>query len=339
MDLSSERSADEDRIMDRPLYRAGQTPPAAKTSPAPARTAVKPTLPPPKNPYLSGPKPSSGPKNEPSRAKRILLWLVLLGVGYYLLYGTPTQKKRALQGLGIAAWMLLLGGISYCICLPDLAEIAKEQRAVWEDPNLTFEQKREKTREITANLSRDQMRKVREIGGKERSREGNKQLHDSGFFKMSLKDQIEYAKKDADERRQRWQRRRPRDGGPRGGGGPGDGGVAAGGGGGGGRGGAGGGGVAGGGRGGVGGAGGAGGGRGGAGGAGGGAGMARGGGGPGGGPGGFGGFGGPGGGRGGGNFGKTRLDMTDPESRAARSFMRSVAGPGGFGGGPPPIRR
>lgn len=311
MDLSSEPSSDEARIMERQLYRPGQTPPAPKTpTPTPSRTVAKPSLP--------ATKRSSGSASDnPSKGKRILLMLLLGGFGYYLLYGTPTQRKRTLVGLGAAVWLFMLGGISYCIFLPDLNQVVQDRRAIFEDPNLTWEQKREKSREIDKSLTPDQRQQVREIDRKQRERKGNADMH--AFLQMTPEEQVSYLKKRDEEWKQRRQQRGgPRGGGPRGGGGaapvgggaPGGGGAAmVGGGPGGGRGGPGGGGPGGGGA------------------------VARGPGGPGG-----GGPGGPGGGGGpGGPGGRGRLDFSSPESRAGRSYqfglMRQM-GMGPFGGGP-----
>ena len=112
MDLSSERSQDEATIMQRQLYRAGQTPPAPKAL-IPASTLFKP---PPESADVptqnAGKKGGTAANYKSSRGKRLLLMLLLLGVGYYLLYGSTTRRKRILLGLGGAAWLLMLGGIS-----------------------------------------------------------------------------------------------------------------------------------------------------------------------------------------------------------------------------------
>jgi hypothetical protein len=323
MDISPKPSPDEARFSERKLYRAGQTQTASKAPGAPLKTLKK----------------SSTPANsQSSPGKRRLLMVLLLGFGYYLLYGTAVQRKRVLIGLGVAAWLLMLGSISYCVCLPDLSKIQEEQTAIWQDPNLTFEEKREKTREIQANLTREERRKVFEIGMKERMRKGNSEM--SKFLKMSPKEQIADLKKKDEEskqRRQQWAAMRG-NGGPSGGGGPG--GRGAGGAGGGGRGpsgsigGAGGGGAAGGG------------------GTGGGiaAGNRSGGGGGGGGGGGWGGGGWGGGGPGGGGRGgdpnvrgRMFMDSMSPEARAGRAYQSGLrqqlglggGGWGGFGGGRP----
>src|SRR5262249_5610335 len=127
MDLSSNPSQDEDRIMQRQLYRPGQS------QPAPAATPVR-----------SAAKKSSSASGQSSKGQRILLMILLLGVGYYLLYGTPSQRRKVYIGLGVAGWLLLLGGISYCLSLPDLEGLNRERMALWKDNNLSFEEKREK---------------------------------------------------------------------------------------------------------------------------------------------------------------------------------------------------
>jgi hypothetical protein len=289
MDFSSDLPADEARIMERPLYRPGQNQSASKTPAAASKGVVaKPSSP---SPALKRSPGSAGDK--PSRR-----------------FGTPGQRKRVLVGLGVTAWLLLLGSISYCLCLPDLKQIAQDQRAIWSDQNLTREEKIEKTREIASKLTDGQRQQVRQIDMKERSRKGNADMQT--FLKLTPEEQSAYVKKRDEERRQRWQQQ----GGPRGGGAGGAGGAGGGprGGGGGGAavaGGAGGAGAGGGGRGagGGGGAGGAGGGRGGFGG----------------GPGG-GGFGGGPGGFGGGQ--KGRLDNFSPETRAGMQYQRGLSGLG-----------
>lgn len=300
MDFSSEQSADEARIMERQLYRPGQTPAPPKTS---ATTRV-----PAKKPSVSVTKSSSG-ATDPAKAaarKRLLLILVMGGFGYYLAFGTPPQRKRVLVGLGVAAWLFLLGGISYSLFLPDIKETARNLAAIREDPNLTPEQKREKSREVFSNLTEGQRQQLFENFRKERDRKGNVEI--SKFLKLSPQEQIAYVKKQEEERRQRWaQWGGNRGGGQRGGPGGGGGGAAGGGGPG----------TAGG----VGGAGGRGAGGAGAGGA------NRGQGGPGGGGpggGGPGGPGGPGGGGPGGVGGRGRMDFVSPEARAGFQYMRSL---------------
>jgi hypothetical protein len=302
MDFSSEQSADEARIMERQLYRPGQTPATPKT-PAPTSTRS-----PVKKPSLSGTKSSSG-ATDPAKAaarKRLLLILVMGGFGYYLFFGTPPQRKRVLVGLGVAAWLLLLGGISYSLFLPDIKETAKNLAAIREDPNLTPEQKREKSREVFSNLTEGQRQQLFENFRKERDRKGNADIRK--FLKMSPQEQVAYVKKQDEERRQRWaQWRGTRGGGQRGGGAGGPGGGGAGG-----PGGAGAGGTNGGGRGTA---------------AGGAGGASRGQGGPGGTPGGGPGGGGPGGFGGGGPGGvggRGRMDFVSPEARAGFQYMRSL---------------
>src|SRR6516165_5484413 len=57
-----------------------------------------------------------------------------------------SRRKRVLTVLAVAAGLLMLGGISYWLCLPDLDEMSRNLRAIREDPNLTPEQKIEKSR-------------------------------------------------------------------------------------------------------------------------------------------------------------------------------------------------
>jgi hypothetical protein len=146
-----------------------------------------------------------------SRGKRILLMLLLLGVGYYLRYGSSAQRKRALVGLGVTALLLLLGGISYYLSLPDLEELARKRRAIWENPNLTWEQKREGIHALDSRLTPSQRRQVSRIEFKQRAREMNAEMHK--FLEMSPEEQAAYLKKREAERK------RPHLAGPGGGGG------------------------------------------------------------------------------------------------------------------------
>jgi hypothetical protein len=324
MDLSSNPSQDEARIMERKLYRAGQTQPAPKTpAPPPPRTLTKPSLPPAVPMRSLGTKPGAAANEKQSSRKRLLLMILLLGFGYYLLYGTPSQRKRTLIGLGVAAWLLMLGSISYCLCLPNFEGAGRNLAAMRDDPNLTEEERREKFRETMAGLSDAERRKVFEGLRDQMVRKGNSEM--SKFLKMSPEEQVAYLKKrDEEAKQRRAQRDAARNGGSRGGGGGGANG---------GRGGAAGGGANGRGAGGGGangrGAGGSGAGagnRGGGPGGGGPGGGGPGGGGPGG---GFGGRGGPGGG----NVGRrARLDNMSPESRAGFQYQRGMSRAMGLGG-------
>ena len=166
MDFSSKQSPDEARIMQRQLYRPGQSAPTSKTPPStqsrtlPSRSASK---------GLSG---ATNPKA--SRIKHLLAILLLGVVGYYQLYGSPSQRKKILVSMGVAAWLLLLGGISYCIFLPDPVAQIKEARA--ELRNLPPEQRREKFREIRS-LERDLTPRQRMELGKERRLKGDASAH------------------------------------------------------------------------------------------------------------------------------------------------------------------
>jgi hypothetical protein len=143
--------------------------------------------------------------------------LLSLGVGYYLLYGSPTQRKRALVALEVIALLLMLGGISYYLCLPDLEGMARDRRAILQDPNLTWEEKREKIREMDSRLTPAQARQVFQIEHKQRARELNAEMH--RFLQMSPEEQAAYLKKRDQERNQfRQQGGSLRGDGPRGGG-------------------------------------------------------------------------------------------------------------------------
>src|SRR6516225_992503 len=97
MNSSDNASQEEARIAARPLYRAGQTPPAPK-EPAPAKTVTKPTF---SKPTFSKAKPAAGSSGKPSLFKRIRLGLLVL-----------------LALLGLA-------GLSYCIFAPDPVDEAR----------------------------------------------------------------------------------------------------------------------------------------------------------------------------------------------------------------------
>ena len=200
MDISSNRSQDEDRVMQRQLYRAGQTTPAAKT---PASTQFK------SAPGSTGAPARSMPakKNTASNSNltpenRILLMFLLLGVGYFLLCGTPSQRRKTLIGLGVAGWLLMLGGISYCLFLPDFQEINRQRRAIFEDPNLTMEEKFQKSRELDAKLTPGQRRQLAKMNNKERIAKNNSDI--ASFLKMTPEERVAQLKKEAEE----WAKRR-----------------------------------------------------------------------------------------------------------------------------------
>jgi hypothetical protein len=199
MDFQANRSDEEDRVMQRQLYRPGQSnQPAAKTPPVPTSGPFKPSSPPPA-------KAKSAPKSRTDKTApgdRLLLMILLLGVGYYLLYGTPSQRKKTLVGIGVAVWLLMLGGISYCLFLPDLDDIRQERRAIFMDKSLSFEEKREKVREMESNLTPGQRKQMREMDFKEMTRKRNKDMYD--FLKMTPEEQVAYLKK----RDAEWQKRR-----------------------------------------------------------------------------------------------------------------------------------
>src|SRR5579871_2501012 len=139
MDFQANRSDEEDRVMQRQLYRPGQkNEPAAKAGPStPASSMFK--SPPPA-------KAKSKPKSTDSKmhsGDRLLLMILMLGVGYYLLHGTPSQRKKTLVGIGVAVWLLMLGTISYCLFLPDLDSLRQERRALFMDKSLSPEERKE----------------------------------------------------------------------------------------------------------------------------------------------------------------------------------------------------
>ncbi len=177
MELSSNRSQDEDRIMQRQLYRPGQNQPA----PTPASAASKPSA-----SAAAKPKPKSR-----SSSRQPLL--------------TPERRRKALIGLGVAGWLLLLGTVSYCLSLPDLEGLNHERMAIWKDNNLSFEEKRDKMAQLdekVKNLTPTQRKQMREMGFKEMTRKRNHDMYD--FLKMSPEEQVAQLKKEAEE----WAKRR-----------------------------------------------------------------------------------------------------------------------------------
>ena len=198
MDLSSHRQQDEDRIMQRQLYRAGQTQSApGGTAPQNAGT---------KGGFSSSPAPRRSNNDKQSNGQRILLMILMLGVGYYLLYGNPGQRRKAYISLGVAAWLLFLGTMSYCLCLPNIEEIRQERRAIFMDPNLSFEQKREKIRELDSKLTQAERRQMVEMDRKEWTRKGNARMND--FLKLTPEQRAAQLIKEAEERRQFFEKMR-----------------------------------------------------------------------------------------------------------------------------------
>ncbi len=171
MELSSNRSQDEDRIMQRQLYRPGQNQPAPAASKPSSPAAAK-------------------PKSRSSSRQPLL---------------TPERRRKALIGLGVVGWLLLLGTVSYCLSLPNLEALNRERAAIWQDKNLTPEEKMEKMeqlREKEKNLTPAQRKQMREMGFKEMTRKRNKDTFD--FLKMSPEEQVAQLKREAEE----WAKRR-----------------------------------------------------------------------------------------------------------------------------------
>jgi hypothetical protein len=109
------------------------------------------------------------------------------------------KRKRILVALIVAAWLFLLGFISYCVCLPNLKEASASLKAIREDPNLTPEQKVEKMREIYAKLTPSQGRQVFQNDKKKWHHEQNREMQ--AFLKMSPEEQVAYVKKMEEERK------------------------------------------------------------------------------------------------------------------------------------------
>jgi hypothetical protein len=185
MDLSSESSRDESRIMERQLYRAGQTQ-ASPPKPAGARPS----------PSIKRPSVRKGDS-------------------------TPMLERRSIRVLLGALWLLLLTGVSYCVFSPDPVDKAKEDmKNLWQDRSLNWDQRREKMDQILGNLTDRQRYNL--LSPAERRVKMHDDL--DAFFKMSPQEQEEQMKKDILEREKRRAEMRAKwaaNGGGRGPGGPG----------------------------------------------------------------------------------------------------------------------
>jgi hypothetical protein len=130
------------------------------------------------------------------------------------------RRKRVRRALAVIAWLLLLGGISYYLCLPNLDEVSRSLKAIREDPNLTMEQKFEKTREVFSKLTPEQSKQVVQSDMKKIHYQRNAEMHK--FLKMSPEEQVAYLKQQEEERKQFHKQLGPLGGnGPKGGGGAG----------------------------------------------------------------------------------------------------------------------
>lgn len=114
---------------------------------------------------------------------------------------SSSRWKKALIALGAAAWLLMLGSISYYLCLPDLDETSRSLRAIREDPSLTPEEKFEKSREIYAKLTPAEGRQVFQDDFRKWHHERNAAMQK--FLKMSAEEQAAYVKKQDEERKRR----------------------------------------------------------------------------------------------------------------------------------------
>jgi len=101
--------------------------------------------------------------------------------------------------LAVAAWLLLLGFTTYYVCLPDLEEVSNSLRAIREDPNLTLQEKLEKSRAIFSQLTPEQGRRVFQNDKKKWDYERNAEMQK--FLKMSPEEQVAYVKKMQEERK------------------------------------------------------------------------------------------------------------------------------------------
>jgi hypothetical protein len=113
---------------------------------------------------------------------------------------SSNRRKKLRRALAVIAWLLLLGFISYCLFLPDLEEVSRKLKAIREDPNLTLEEKFEKSREVYSSLTPGQGRQVFQNDIKKMHYERNAEMQK--FLKMSPEEQVAYVKKQAEERKQ-----------------------------------------------------------------------------------------------------------------------------------------
>src|SRR5579884_3221765 len=113
---------------------------------------------------------------------------------------SSNRRKKLRRALAVIAWLLLLGFISYCLFLPDLDEVSQKLRAIREDPNLTIEEKFEKSREVYSSLTPGQGRQVFQNDIKKMHYERNAEMQK--FLRMSPEEQTAYVKKQAEERKQ-----------------------------------------------------------------------------------------------------------------------------------------
>lgn len=113
---------------------------------------------------------------------------------------SSNRRKKLRRALAVIGWLLLLGFISYYLCLPDLEEVSQKLKAIREDPNLTMEEKFEKSREVYSNLTSGQSRQVFQNDIKKMHYERNAEMQ--RFLKMSPEEQMAYLKKQAEERKQ-----------------------------------------------------------------------------------------------------------------------------------------
>jgi hypothetical protein len=113
---------------------------------------------------------------------------------------SSNRRKRIRRALAVLAWLLLLGVVSYFLFLPDLDEVSQQLRAIREDPNLTPQEKIEKSREVYSKLTPQQGRQVFENDMKKLHYERNREMQK--FLKMSPEEQVAYLKQKAEERKE-----------------------------------------------------------------------------------------------------------------------------------------
>ena len=109
------------------------------------------------------------------------------------------RRKRVLLALAVLAWLLILGFGSYYYFLPDLDEVSQQLKAIRDDPNLTLQERLEKSREVYSKLTPQQGQQVFQNAFRKMAHERNAEMQK--FLKMSPEEQVAYLKKQAEEKK------------------------------------------------------------------------------------------------------------------------------------------
>lgn len=105
-----------------------------------------------------------------------------------------TWKKRILRALCAILFLLLLGGVSYWLFLPNLEDLARQRRAILDDANLTWDQKIEKIRDMDSKLTPEQSKQLSQIDFRRATHARNAEMH--RFLQMSPEEQAAYIKRE-----------------------------------------------------------------------------------------------------------------------------------------------